>query len=73
MTLERRKQDRRYINRTDVEERRQSNGRKCLICEKNPYPNYFYCTTCHMKVSREICCNVDKIQKVPPTKYASLI
>jgi uncharacterized OB-fold protein len=26
-------------------------GRRCKICGKDPYPNYFYCPTCHHKVS----------------------
>jgi uncharacterized OB-fold protein len=26
-------------------------GRKCKMCGKDPYPNYFYCPTCHHKVS----------------------
>jgi uncharacterized OB-fold protein len=26
-------------------------GRRCKICGKDPYPNYFYCPACHHKVT----------------------
>lgn len=26
-------------------------GRKCRICGKDPYPNYFFCRACHHKIS----------------------
>lgn len=26
-------------------------GRTCLACGKDPAPNYFYCPSCHHKVS----------------------
>jgi len=26
-------------------------GRVCRLCGKDPYPNYFYCQTCHHKLS----------------------
>ena len=26
-------------------------GRKCKLCGKDPYPNYFYCPSCHHRVS----------------------
>jgi len=25
-------------------------GRKCKICGNDPYPNYFFCPTCHHRV-----------------------
>lgn len=25
-------------------------GRKCRICGNDPYPNYFFCPTCHHKI-----------------------
>jgi len=25
-------------------------GRKCRICGKDPYPNYFFCPGCHHKI-----------------------
>jgi hypothetical protein len=25
-------------------------GRCCIICGKDPYPNYFYCPSCHNRV-----------------------
>ena len=25
-------------------------GRKCRICENDPYPNYFFCPSCHHRV-----------------------
>ena len=27
------------------------NGRLCRVCGRDPYPNYFYCPSCHHKVS----------------------
>lgn len=27
-----------------------SSGRKCRICGKDPYPNYFFCPGCHHKI-----------------------
>jgi uncharacterized OB-fold protein len=26
-------------------------GRKCRICGNDPYPNYFFCPTCHHRTS----------------------
>jgi uncharacterized OB-fold protein len=26
-------------------------GRKCKICGKNPHPNYFFCPSCHHRIS----------------------
>lgn len=30
--------------------RKKSTGRKCRICGKDPYPNYFFCPGCHHRV-----------------------
>ena len=27
-----------------------SSGRKCHICGKDPYPNYFFCRSCHNRL-----------------------
>lgn len=28
-------------------------NRTCRICGKDPYPNYFFCPSCHHKVSTQ--------------------
>ena len=33
---------------------KKTNGRKCLSCGRDPWPNYFYCIDCHPLVSRSI-------------------
>ncbi|AOY57941.1 MULTISPECIES: hypothetical protein [Desulfococcus] len=30
---------------------RKKSARKCKICGKDPSPNYFYCPSCHHRVS----------------------
>jgi len=30
--------------------RKRKSGRKCKICGKDPYPNYFFCPACHHKI-----------------------
>ena len=27
-------------------------GRTCRVCGKDPYPNYFFCPTCHHRVGK---------------------
>ena len=36
----------------DKDRRKEKNdsGRKCQICGKNPYPNYFFCRSCHNRL-----------------------
>ncbi len=34
----------------DHRKKKSSSGRKCRICGKDPYPNYFYCRGCHHKI-----------------------
>lgn len=31
------------------------NGKRCCICGENCYPNYFYCSGCHINVSNKYC------------------
>ncbi|MDI6688043.1 MAG: hypothetical protein QME06_07475 [Desulfobacterales bacterium] len=31
--------------------KKNNTGRKCKICGKDPYPNYFYCPACHHRIS----------------------
>jgi uncharacterized OB-fold protein len=31
--------------------KKNNTGKKCKICGKDPYPNYFFCPACHHKIS----------------------
>lgn len=33
-----------YRNR---HKKKANSGRKCKVCGKDPYPNYFFCPSCH--------------------------
>lgn len=30
--------------------RKRKSSRKCKICGKDPYPNYFFCQSCHHRI-----------------------
>jgi hypothetical protein len=31
--------------------RKRSSGRRCRVCGKDPYPNYFFCPSCHRSLT----------------------
>lgn len=37
--------------RASSRRRKPTSGRACRMCGKDPFPNYFYCPTCHHKIS----------------------
>ena len=37
-------------NKTICNKKKRKSGRKCKICGKDPYPNYFFCPACHHKI-----------------------
>ena len=43
--------DRKKKKRYSTRKKKVKSGRTCRICGKDPYPNYFYCPSCHHKVS----------------------
>jgi len=34
----------------DCRKAKNRSGRKCQICGKDPYPNYFFCRSCHHRI-----------------------
>jgi uncharacterized OB-fold protein len=41
----------RNIKKPKPLKKRVSTGRSCKKCGKDPYPNYFFCPSCHHKLS----------------------
>jgi len=41
------KRKKRYLS---SRKKKKISGRKCKICEKDPYPNYFFCPSCHHRI-----------------------
>ena len=33
---------------------KKSSSRKCQVCGRNPWPNYFFCIECHTVASRSL-------------------
>ncbi|MFH2219650.1 MAG: hypothetical protein ABII68_08325 [Pseudomonadota bacterium] len=33
--------------------KKKNSGRKCKICGKDPYPNYFFCPSCHHRINED--------------------
>jgi uncharacterized OB-fold protein len=45
-----RKREERKFDRIRIERRPKNWNRKCKACGKDPWPNYFYCMSCHPHV-----------------------
>jgi hypothetical protein len=39
-----------YKSLKNLQKNKKRSGRICRICGKDPYPNYFFCPSCHHKV-----------------------
>lgn len=37
-------------NYKSYRKKRINSGRKCRICGNDPYPNYFFCPSCHHRI-----------------------
>lgn len=42
---------RRNLRNNKTSKKRNVSGRVCKKCGKDPYPNYFFCPSCHHKIS----------------------
>jgi uncharacterized OB-fold protein len=40
-----------YKSLKTLRKNKKKTGRICRICGKDPYPNYFFCPSCHHKVT----------------------
>jgi len=38
-----------YKSLKNMRKNKKKSGRTCRICGKDPYPNYFFCPSCHHK------------------------
>lgn len=47
-----RENDTRAPHRNTKQANKKTNGRRCRLCSKDSYPNYFFCPDCHSLVSR---------------------
>jgi len=48
-----RKEDKRAPHHNLTKRKKKSSTKKCQRCGEDPWPNYFFCPTCHEIVSRD--------------------